>query len=101
MRNKKKPRMRKADLERSGMTTKIMQRLAGKVSVLIMVALLIAAVGTYGLSNSKHDSTERATAAVTSKAPVATATAAVSKPAVSVVKDVSVCRTQSFPTRAS
>ena len=57
-------RMRKADLERSGMTTKIMQRLAGKVSVLIMVALLIAAVGTYGLSNSKHESTGRATASV-------------------------------------
>ena len=46
------------------MTTKIMQRLAGKVSVLIMVALLIAAVGTYGLSNSKHESTGRATASV-------------------------------------
>src|SRR5580693_7388272 len=61
----KETRMRKADLERSGMTTKIMQRLAGKVSVLIMVALLIAAVGTYGLSNSKHESTGRATASVT------------------------------------
>ena len=74
------------------MTTKIMQRLAGKVSVLIMVALLIAAVGTYGLSNSKHDSTGRATAAVSpSKVEVAPASAASAQPAaVSVVKDVSV-----------
>lgn len=57
------------------MTTKIMQRLAGKVSVLIMVALLIAAVGTYGLSNSKHESTGRATASV-SPSKVETAPAA-------------------------
>ena len=76
------------------MTTKIMQRLAGKVSVVIMVALLIAAVGTYGLSNSKHDSTGRATAAVSPSkveiAPAAATTQAAQQAAVSVVKDVSV-----------
>ena len=70
------------------MTTKIMQRLAGKVSVVIMVALLIAAVGTYGLTNSKHDSTARAAAAAVSPSPVETASAAPAK--ATVVNDVSV-----------
>ena len=50
------------------MTMKIMQRLAGKVSVLIMVALLTAAMGTYGLLKWKHGSTTHAAATASKEA---------------------------------
>ena len=53
------------------MTTKIMQRLAGKVSVVIMVALLTAAMGTYGLLKGKHGSTTHAAATASKQAAMA------------------------------